>query len=224
MPTTAPDITTKAVSGKGTVFSIQTSSSPLTGTVTTNGTAVTWVSGATFVTGSSWDGQQITINGVVYTISSVTDNHDLILTTSAGVQSSAVAFSIPSLAYTQVAELKTLNFSGSKNDSEDVTNFDSNGRAKEYIVTLLDSGEISIAGNYIAGDTGQAAFRAAFSSGAVLSFKMVLPLQAGQTSVGETWVFNGFVEELDNDVQYDKALTFSSKVKITGLVNVTPGS
>jgi len=223
MPTTAPDLKTLAVAGKGTVFSIQTAASPVTGIVSTAGTAVTWTSGAVFVTGSSWVGQSITINGVVYTIASVTDNHDLVLTTSAGTQT-GVTYTVTPVTYTPVAELKTLDFSGSKNDIEDVSNFDSGSRFKEYISTMADAGDVSISGNYIAGDTGQGAFRGAFNSGAVLSFQILLPLQAGQTTTGEKWVFYGIVQELDNAIQFDKAITFSAKVKITGPINVTPGS
>lgn len=218
--TNAPDNVSLAVSGKGTKFSIQTGIAA--GTVSTSGTGVTGVTGTPFVTGTAWDGLPITIAGVQYTIASVTSSTALVLTTSAGTQT-AVAFSGP-VTYTAVAELKTLDFSGSKNDVEDVTNFDSAGRAHEFEVTLLDSGEIKIAGNYITSDVGQAAFRAAFQSGVKLSFQMILPLQAGQTVAGETWIFIGAVTELDNTISYDKVLQFSSTVKISGLINVTPGS
>lgn len=63
------------------------------GTVNTNGTNVTWVSGTTFRTDGSWEGKPITINAVVYTISSVTSGTALILTASAGVQA-GVAYSV----------------------------------------------------------------------------------------------------------------------------------
>lgn len=56
------------------------------GTVDTNGTAVTWDTGSKFTAGMA--GQAITINGVVYTVASVTDAADLVLTASAGIQSS----------------------------------------------------------------------------------------------------------------------------------------
>jgi predicted secreted protein len=219
MPTTAPDLTTLAVSGKGTSFFIQ--SALISGVVATSGTGVTYTSGTNFVTGSSWVGQQITINGVIYTIASVTSTTALVLTASAGTQT-GVNYSFP--AYTPVAELKTLSASGSKNDIEDVTNFDSAGRFKEYIVTLADSGDYSIAGNYITSDNGQNAFRGAFNAGTVLSYKIILPLQAGQTTAGETWTFKGIVEELDNTVEYSKVISFQAKLKITGAINVVLGS
>jgi hypothetical protein len=70
-----------------------------TGTVTTVGTAVTWVSGTVFPTGTlgvsaNWIGQWITINSVNYQIASVATNHALTLATTAGTQSSPVAYSV----------------------------------------------------------------------------------------------------------------------------------
>ena len=126
--------------------------------------------------------------------------------------------------YTAVSELKTFAFSGTKNDTEDVTNSDSAGRAREFLVTLLDSGEISIAGNYVAGDAGQVAMRAAFNSGAILSHKMVLPMSPAQTTSGDTFTFLGLVVENNLDVQFDKALTFAAKVKVSGVITYTAGT
>jgi len=121
--------------------------------------------------------------------------------------------------YTAVSELKTFAFSGTKNDTEDVTNSDSAGRAREFLVTLLDSGEISIAG-----DAGQVAMRAAFNSGAILSHKMVLPMSPAQTTSGDTFTFLGLVVENNLDVQFDKALTFAAKVKVSGVITYTAGT
>ncbi len=61
-----------------------------TGTVNTNGTSVTWVSGPTFgtsVPGATWNGTRFIINGVNYNVSSVGSSTSLTLTSSAGVQS-----------------------------------------------------------------------------------------------------------------------------------------
>ena len=54
--------------------------------VNTSGTSVTWVSGITFTTGSSWNNTSILIAGVTYKISSVSSSTALILTSSAGTQ------------------------------------------------------------------------------------------------------------------------------------------
>lgn len=136
----------------------------------------------------------------------------------------SIGTSIATPTYTAVAELKTLAFSGSKNDTEDTTNFDSLGRAKEFAVTLLEAGEISIAGNYVAADAGQASFKAAFASGAVLPFKIVLPVAPGQVTSGDVMTFIGAVIEDNIDISYDKTLTFAAKVKISGLITYVSGA
>jgi hypothetical protein len=64
------------------------------GTVTTSDTTVTWVSGTQFYVGTYWNNQSITINATVYTIASVSSLTSLTLTTSAGTQSSPVAYSM----------------------------------------------------------------------------------------------------------------------------------
>ncbi len=68
------------------------------GTVTTNGTMVTYVSGSgTGGFGSNWEyGTVININGTNYNIASITSNTILTLTTSAGIQSSPVPYTVPS--------------------------------------------------------------------------------------------------------------------------------
>lgn len=63
------------------------------GTVSTNGTTVTKTAGDAF--DSRWVGMSITINAVVYTVSSVTSSTVLVLTGSAGVQA-GVAYSLVS--------------------------------------------------------------------------------------------------------------------------------
>ena len=55
-------------------------------TVNTSGTAVTWTAGGVFITGTGWVGLSVNINGLYYTVASVTDNHHLVLVTGAGVQ------------------------------------------------------------------------------------------------------------------------------------------
>jgi predicted secreted protein len=221
--TNAPDGVSLAVIGKNTILSIQSGSSTLSGTVNTSGSNVTGETGSAFT--AAMVGQPITINGVVYTVETFTSGTAITVSPAPGTQT-AVNFTATLLTYTKVAELKTLDFSGSKNDTEDVTNFDSAGRAKEFVVTLLDMGEIKISGNYIVTDAGQTAFRAAFLSGLKLSFEIQLPINtnAGQTTSGDVWTFLGAVTELDNTFAYDKAITFSATVKVSGLIDVTPGS
>jgi hypothetical protein len=64
------------------------------GTCTTNGTAVTRVSGSSFLNFST----TIIINSTTYAISSVTDANNIVLMSSAGIQPIAVPYTIGSFA------------------------------------------------------------------------------------------------------------------------------
>jgi len=130
----------------------------------------------------------------------------------------------PPPVFTNLVEVKTFQFSGGKNDTEDVTNSDSTGRAKEFIVTLLDSGQLKCGGNYVGSDTGQQALRSAFLSGALTPFQLTLPKTPQQQNSGDTFAFSAVVEESNIDVQYDKAITWSGSLKISGIITFTAGS
>lgn len=92
---------------------------PLTssGTVSTSGVTVTYASGDDFSTSWKAGSQAIVINGVTYTISSVTDRNTLTLTGSAGTQS-AVAYSV-----TPTYNTHLLAWNYTKGDSVDTVKF-----------------------------------------------------------------------------------------------------
>jgi hypothetical protein len=56
------------------------------GVVSTSGSTVTWISGTQFTTGTTWNGQRITINNMLYTIASVTDATHLVTAGFIGTQ------------------------------------------------------------------------------------------------------------------------------------------
>jgi hypothetical protein len=70
----------------------------ISGVVDTDGTTVTWISGTKFHPDAGWPGMAITINGVAYTISSVTTETALELTATAGAQT-GVAYSLAADGY-----------------------------------------------------------------------------------------------------------------------------
>ncbi len=126
-----------------------------------------------------------------------------------------------------VAEIKTMSWSGAQADTEDVSNMDSPNAYKESVVTMLDSGEVSLSGNRISGDAGQTAFNTAYGNRAKISCKIELPIAtaAGQTAQGDVYTFDAWVTQPTLvDLQYDKAITFSAKVKITGPVTLALGN
>jgi Lambda phage tail tube protein, TTP len=118
-------------------------------------------------------------------------------------------------SFTAVAEVISLQQSGKKVDLIDVTNMDSPASSvgltfREFIGGLADGGEMSFTANYIPGNSSQEAFRTAFD-GLLHNWQIVLPASLG------TWSFAGFVSADDKDYQIDKQLTFSGKIKISGV-------
>jgi hypothetical protein len=48
------------------------------------------------------------------------------------------------LTYTEVKQIKTTQYSGTKMDTEDITNMDSPGAFREYAPTLNDGGQLAV--------------------------------------------------------------------------------
>lgn len=124
--------------------------------------------------------------------------------------------------FTLIGELKTISQSGRSVSTEDVTNLQSG--AKEFIPTLVDSGTYDISGNYVGGDAGQAALETAFASLVPHNFQLQLPKGPGQTTKGDVYTFLALVQEKDITLAVDKAVTFSAKLKVSGVVTSTPGT
>ena len=91
----------------------------VSGVVSTNGTAVTWTSGYFFNPTAppalgSWTGATILLNGIPYTIASVPDARNLILTSNAGIQTLVPYTVSPSQIFTmtKIAALDLSQISG----------------------------------------------------------------------------------------------------------------
>lgn len=120
--------------------------------------------------------------------------------------------------FTEVMELKNINFTGAKADLADVTNMNS-GAFREFVPTLLDSGEANLTGNYIPSDPGQVLMQGIWLNRQKAWFQIVEPLAsvpAGKTNPGVA-TFYGFVSDPGYpDLDATKEATFSAKIKITG--------
>lgn len=127
--------------------------------------------------------------------------------------------------FSVIGEVKTATQSGSQWGTEDVTNFES-GNDQEFQTTIRDNGEFSLAGNRVPSDAGQLATEAAFSDGIIRPFKLQLPINTltGQTSTGDLYTFSALVVSRDFSVEFNKVITFATKLKVSGPVTLTPGS
>ncbi len=116
--------------------------------------------------------------------------------------------------FIEIAELKMVDFTGSKSDLADVTNMDS-GTFREWLPTLIDSGDISFNGNYIPSDTTQNLLTSLFNNQTRSNWRVVLPNSLGIIS------FLAFVVALDRAFPVDKEATISGKLKITGGITIS---
>jgi hypothetical protein len=123
---------------------------------------------------------------------------------------------------TAVLELKTIKLSGNKWDTEDTTNL--NSSVKEFLATIQDAGEWDISGNRVSGDAGQEAIETAFASGALTAFTIQLPPLSGVQSTGDSYAFNAIVVERDFSIDVLKAVDFTCKLKVSGVVTMTAGT
>jgi len=116
--------------------------------------------------------------------------------------------------YTTIAEVKSFQQSGSKQDYDDITNMDSASSFREYLPTLNDSGEVGFELLMYPGNANQQQLRTDFNNQTLLYWKILL--SNGTNGVS----FQAYVQSPgDVDVKVDKAaLRTGAKLKITGAV------
>lgn len=114
--------------------------------------------------------------------------------------------------FTQVKEMVSFQaFDGQANEI-DITSLDST--AKEFLMGLQDFGQFSGEFNFLAGDTGQQAMRAAKASRVITPFELIL-------SDGAKYEFNGYVLSAPVSGGVDAKMDGSFVIRITGDVTFT---
>jgi predicted secreted protein len=119
------------------------------------------------------------------------------------------------ITYTTVAEVTKIQSSGSKADLADVTNMDSSSSFREFLATLVDSGEISLDTNFIPGNATQQILETDFNNQTLGYYKIVLPNSLGNAT------FRAYVSSKDFDLPVDKQGTKAIKLKVTGAITAT---
>jgi predicted secreted protein len=128
-----------------------------------------------------------------------------------------------SIGFQLLAEIKQADFSGQKLDLADVTNFQS-GQFREYLATLLDSGELTFKGNFIPSDASQAALLGFFNAATRVTYKVALPINPATGLSYGHFQFLAFVSTFEWALPIDKEATISGKLKITGPIAFVAGS
>lgn len=125
-----------------------------------------------------------------------------------------------------IGEIRSLTQSGNTWETSDVTNFQS-AFTKEFISTILDSGEFDVTCNRVSSDAGQVALEAAFEgagAGTLQAFTIQLLKSGNQTTTGDSITFHALVQSKNITIEPTKEITTSWKLKVSGLPVTTVGS
>lgn len=112
-----------------------------------------------------------------------------------------------------IAEITNIGGLEVNRDMIDVTSHGSSDTYKEYIPGLKDSAEMTIEGNFKAGDTdGQIGLLTDFEAGTLQVFVLTFP-----TGITAAFTFNAYVSKFKaGDFPVDGKLPFSATLKISG--------
>lgn len=125
-----------------------------------------------------------------------------------------------------IGEIRSLTQSGNTWETSDVTNFQS-GFTKEFISTILDSGEFEVTCNRVSSDVGQIALQTAFNgsgAGGLQPFVVQLLKSGTQTTTGDSIAFNALVQSSNMSIEPTKEITSTLKLKVSGNWTLTEGS
>lgn len=114
--------------------------------------------------------------------------------------------------FTAIGEVVSISGIGGGSPSEiDVTNLSST--AKQYLMGLIDEGEVSLTLSLDTGDTQQTALRTARANGTATNFELDLT-DSGPTTIS----FQAFVKTFAVGVALDDKITLEVSLRINGLV------
>lgn len=120
----------------------------------------------------------------------------------------------PTEVFTTIAEVKDISGPGMEQGTEDVTTHSSPGRAREFIPTLLDGGEVSFDVNLIF-DATQGPASGLYDDmidGTRRNYQLAFP-----TDGNDVCLFAAYVTGYEPDAPVDGVLGASITLKVTGL-------
>ena len=98
-----------------------------------------------------------------------------------------------------------------KSDDIEVTNHSRDDGFKEFIQGLRDAGEVTIEGNFLSGDAGQASLLADYYTGVTRTGLITYP-----NTDASTWTFTAYVKSFTPSTPIGDKIGFTATVRITG--------
>jgi predicted secreted protein len=115
--------------------------------------------------------------------------------------------------YVEIKGVKDINGAGGGSAAV-IDTTDLSSTAKEKAMGIPDEGQLSISGQYLPKDAGQAAVKAARASQAATGFRITY-------SDSTKLELNGFVLTFERSTAVDDVVTFSCNIEITGAITET---
>ena len=97
----------------------------------------------------------------------------------------------------------------------DISNTDSPSAYEETIPGMIAPGDLDFSGVFVPDDSSHVELRTLQDARTKNNWTIQLPDKRGN------WTFSAFVSELSYDTEYDKPVTFSGKLSISGPVTWT---
>jgi predicted secreted protein len=111
-----------------------------------------------------------------------------------------------------IGELTSIGGLELDSDEIDVTHLLSPGGYEEVIQTIRRTGVVTLEGNFVPGDAGQADLMTSYLSGAVETYKITFPV-----AMATEWTFDAFVKKAPStEASMDGAVSFSAELRVTG--------
>lgn len=110
-----------------------------------------------------------------------------------------------------VVEVNTVGDIDLTSDDIEVTHYNSDDGYKEYIQGLRDGGEITVEGNFVPTDAGQASLITDFEAGTKRTGVVSLP-----NAAASTWTFTAYVKGFTTSQPINDKLMFTATLKISG--------
>lgn len=125
-------------------------------------------------------------------------------------------------SWVTVGEVVDLTQANYENLTDDVTNLQS--LAQEFIATLLNPGMWDFTVNRVTSDAGQNDLVQAFNTKVLKQYRVVLPLAAGQSTIGDSYVFYALVQKYAVSIKPDKKISISVSLKVSNATLFYAGS
>ena len=112
-----------------------------------------------------------------------------------------------------IAELTNINGLNLDSDEIDVTHLESPGGYEEIIQSIRRTGTVSLEGNFVPGDAGQAALMADYLTGAVEAYT----IDFSGAGLSAEWNFTAYVKQAPStEAETAGKIPFSAELRVTG--------